>query len=142
MPEASFNHAGERGRMDLVAFHPPLGIVLVVEVKTVIADLQDLLGRLDAKRRAALGVARDRGWRANEVRSALVLLKSSTNRRRVAEHEALFRLFSVRGNEARRWIRAPAGGASPPGGGLLLFQSSNTKLVGARRAGRQRVRRS
>lgn len=32
-PEVSFNHFGDRGRVDLLAFHPGTGIVLVVEVK-------------------------------------------------------------------------------------------------------------
>lgn len=41
----SFNHYGDRGRYDILAFHPPTGILLVVEVKTGIGDVQATLGR-------------------------------------------------------------------------------------------------
>ena len=47
--EVSFNHYGDRGRCDVLAFHPATGILAVVEVKTAIGDVQDLLGRLDTK---------------------------------------------------------------------------------------------
>jgi transcriptional regulator with XRE-family HTH domain len=64
VPEASFNHYGDRGRIDLLAFHPPTGTLVVIEVKTVIAEIQDLLGALNTKERVAPAVARSLGWRA------------------------------------------------------------------------------
>ena len=144
--EASFNTFGDRGRIDLLAFHAASRTLLVIEIKTMIADIQDLLGRLDVKVRIAPALAGTHGWRPAETRAAFVMLDGSTPRRRVAQHAALFARFSLRGADATRWLRAPrqdapglAGG--PPG--LLLFESlSSAKRVGARKAGRQRVRQN
>src|SRR5574338_915677 len=61
-PEVSFNHFGARGRIDLLAYNRPLRLLLVVEVKSGIGDLQDTLGRLDVKMRVARHVSRDLGW--------------------------------------------------------------------------------
>ena len=49
--EASFSEYGERGRIDLLGFDPASETVLVVEVKTELADLQDLFGGLNIKTR-------------------------------------------------------------------------------------------
>jgi len=38
--EVSFNIRGERGSVDILAFHPPTSSLLVVEVKSVVPDLQ------------------------------------------------------------------------------------------------------
>lgn len=59
--EASFNRFGDRGRVDLLAWHPAMRIIVVVEIKTEIADVQELLGGLDVKRRVAPHLARSMG---------------------------------------------------------------------------------
>jgi transcriptional regulator with XRE-family HTH domain len=51
--EVSFNHYGDRGRIDIIAFLPNVGCLLVVEIKTRFTDAQEVLGRLDVKRRIA-----------------------------------------------------------------------------------------
>ena len=56
-PEVSFNHYGDRGRVDLLAFHAASGVALVIEVKGSIGDLQDALGRLDVKLRLGRSLA-------------------------------------------------------------------------------------
>jgi hypothetical protein len=61
-PEVSFNHYGDRGRVDLLAYHGPTGVVLVIEVKGSLGDLQDALGRLDTKARLARSLADAAGW--------------------------------------------------------------------------------
>jgi hypothetical protein len=60
--EVSFNHFGDRGRYDVLAFHAARRIVMVVEVKTILTDLQETLGRLDVKTRLAPSVAAELGW--------------------------------------------------------------------------------
>lgn len=132
-PEASYSHYGERGSIDLLAFHPQSGILLVVEIKTVIADMQALLRGIDVKVRRARDPARERGWEATVVVPMLVLLEGRTNRRRLAEHEALLGRFGIRGRAALAWLRQPV----RPGSGLLLHRSLPS---GGRRAGRQRMR--
>jgi transcriptional regulator with XRE-family HTH domain len=52
--EASFNRYGERGRIDLLAWHPGLAILLVVEIKSELVDAQSLLGGMDVKTRVAI----------------------------------------------------------------------------------------
>src|SRR5436190_2162352 len=46
-PEASFSIFGERGSVDVLAAHRPTGALLVVEVKSVIPDVQAMLVALD-----------------------------------------------------------------------------------------------
>jgi transcriptional regulator with XRE-family HTH domain len=137
VPEATFNHYGERGRIDLLAFHPGTGTVLVIEVKTVIAEIQDLLGALNTKERVAPVIARSLGRRAAQTVPFLVVAESTTNRRRLTAHARLFARLAVRGKSAVAWIRRPDGA---PSGLLLLVKLPDHNRVGVRRAGRQRVR--
>lgn len=62
VPEVSFAIYAERGVIDLLAWHAPTETLLVIEVKTEIVDLQDVLGVLDRKTRLASRFARERGW--------------------------------------------------------------------------------
>jgi transcriptional regulator with XRE-family HTH domain len=59
--EVSFNHYGDRGRVDLLAFHPVARIVVVVEAKSAIGDTQDTIGRLDVKARLGSMLAEGEG---------------------------------------------------------------------------------
>jgi transcriptional regulator with XRE-family HTH domain len=117
-PELSFNHYGDRGRIDVMAVHPMLEVLIVVEVKTVLTDVQDVLGRLDVKRRVARKLAGDRGWRHSSAIPIIVFLEASTTRRRIAAHEALFAGFSLRGRACLAWLKRPR---HPAPGGLLMI---------------------
>lgn len=117
--ETSFNHFGDRGRVDILAYHPGLETLMVIEVKSAIGDLQETLGRLDVKCRLARKVASGVGWTAiSTVIPALVIGDSRRARRVVADHDALFARFSVRGRSAIAWVRHPA---PPTPAGLLWF---------------------
>ncbi|MGH2429522.1 MAG: helix-turn-helix domain-containing protein [Candidatus Limnocylindria bacterium] len=136
-PEASYNHYGERGRIDSLSFHPPTGILDVSELKTGVFDLQDLIGSVDAKVRIGRRLAADRGWRIQHVVASLVVADGRTARRRIEHHPTLFARFDLRGRAASAWLRRPRGGTS----GLLLFVKlphANQGRLG--RAGRRRVR--
>lgn len=136
--EVTFSEHGERGSIDLLAFHPPTGILLVIEIKTMIADIQGLLRPLDAKVRLAGGIARRLCWEARLIVPCLVIAEGTTNRRRLAEHAPLFARFSLRGGHARRWLAAPhTAGARPM---ILLRSHPASPGRSGRRAGRQRVR--
>lgn len=137
--EVSFNEYGDRGRIDVFAWHAGTGVVAVVEVKTVIADVQETLGLLDVKRRVAPSVARAFGWKGLAAVPILVVAASTTNRRRIDQHAALFAELHLRGRPARAWLRSP----HPLGGGLLLFVTVPNRGNGdLRKAGRMRVRPS
>ncbi len=69
--EVSYSRFGERGRIDLLAWHPLTRTLLVVEVKTDLVDIQGLLGSVDAKARLAVHVSRDIGWDVRSVVPAI-----------------------------------------------------------------------
>ena len=136
--EVSYNRYGERGRVDLLAWHEPLRILLVVEIKTDVVDAQALLGSMDAKVRLAPFVARGLGWQnASTVVPALVIADESTNRRRLGRIQPLFTHLTRRGKTGISWLRRP----DSSGGGLLIFSIlSPAHARHIRRLGRHRVR--
>lgn len=136
-PEASYSVYGERGRIDLLAFHPATSTLEVAEMKSGIWDLQETLGRLDAKVRLARRVAVERGWGVRSVVGALVIAEGRTARRRIAEHSVLFGGYEVRGRAARAFVRRPRAGVR----GLLAFVSlPDSNHDRPRRAGQRNVR--
>jgi hypothetical protein len=108
-PEYTFNHFGERGSVDLIAWHPVRRAVLLVEIKTRIVDVQELLATMARKRRIVPSLlGQERAWVPDAVGQILVVLNTSTNRRAVASHAATFEAaFQTRTSAVRRWIRAP-----------------------------------
>ena len=68
-PEVSFNHFGERGVVDLVGWQPRHQGLLLVELKTELADINGMLATLDRRRRLAREIARPFGWEPNVVAS-------------------------------------------------------------------------
>jgi hypothetical protein len=90
-PEVSFNVFGDRGVVDILAWHAATRSLLIIELKTAIVDIGELLGTLDRKRRRAMDIAEQFGWRPATVSVWLVVAESTTNRRRLAEHRATFR---------------------------------------------------
>lgn len=119
-PEVSFNQYGDRGRIDLLAYHPERRILLVIEIKTRLVDSQEVLGALDVKRRTAILLAKERGWSVDATVPAIVFSENRTIRRRVADHEALFAGFNLRGRSALSWLRDPDGSA--PAGILVHWR--------------------
>ncbi len=135
--EVSFNHYGDRGRIDLLAWHPRTRTLLIVEAKTDLVDIQDLLGTMDVRARVAPSLAARLGWEIRAVVPAIVFLEDRTTRRRLADHTILFDRFALVGRPARRWTRDPAA-SQPPPSGVLWFQSlPNARVM---RIGGQRVR--
>jgi transcriptional regulator with XRE-family HTH domain len=119
--EVSFSIWGERGSIDVLAVHRPTETLLVVEVKSVIADLQSLLHGLDRKARLAPGIATKRGWRTRSVGRLVVVAESPTSRGRVRRHASIIdAALPLRGGDLRRWMRAPTG----PMSGLLFLSNS------------------
>jgi transcriptional regulator with XRE-family HTH domain len=108
--EASFSIYGERGSIDVLGWHREAGALLVVEVKSAIPDLQATLMALDRKARLAPAVARQRGWPQLPVSRVLVIEKTTTTRRRLAEHDAIFAtVLPRRGQTVSSWLRRPFG---------------------------------
>ena len=107
-PEVSFAVYGERGVIDILAWHQACRALLVIELKTELADVNELVGTLDRKRRLAPTVGNSRGWAPSTVSSWLIVADSRTNRRRVQAHEAMLRAaYPDDGRSMRTWLRAP-----------------------------------
>ncbi len=109
--EWSFNHYGERGSVDVVAWHPARRALLIVEVKSRIVDVQELLGTFGRKIRIVPGLlAAERGWRPVALGRVIVVRDTTAARGLVGRHEATFSTaFPQRGADVRRWLRDPTG---------------------------------
>ena len=136
--ELSFNNYGERGRVDLFGWHPVRRVLLVIEVKSELDDVQALLGGLDVKRRAAPRIARGLGLPTTAgVVPFVVLADGTTNRDRVARVATLFSRFELRGRSAMSWLRRP----SDLPAGLLAFTDLRFATgSSAKSAGPHRIR--
>ncbi|MHB8892923.1 MAG: helix-turn-helix domain-containing protein [Candidatus Limnocylindrales bacterium] len=124
VPEATFAINGERGSIDILAFHPETGTLLVVEVKSVVPDMQGLLAGVDRKARVAPAIARERSWNVRNVGRLVVLPDDRTARRRVESHRAtLDAALPVRTAAVRAWARKPQGAMS----GILFLADDGAR---------------
>ncbi len=109
-PEVSFAFYAERGVIDILAFHPATGSLLVIELKTELVALENLLSTMDVRMRHAAAIARDRGWLARTVSAWVVFVDSATNQRRVKAHRSALRAaFPADGRAMRGWLLHPNG---------------------------------
>lgn len=112
LPEVSFAIYRDRGVIDILCFHAARNALLVIELKTDIVDVSELVGTLDRKVRLAVEIARQRGWpvRAGVTVSGWVIVSAGrTNRRRVDEHRTMLRAaFPADGRSITGWLADPA----------------------------------
>jgi len=109
-PEVSFSVFGERGVIDILAWHPGRRVLLLIELKTGIADVNEMVGTFDRKRRLARTIARERGWDPLTIGAWVIVATTRTNRRRIEEHRTMLRsAFPSDGRTMAAWLRAPAG---------------------------------
>jgi transcriptional regulator with XRE-family HTH domain len=111
VPELSYSEYGERGSIDLVAWHLASRTLLVVEVKTELVSVEATLRKLDEKVRLGPRIVGERlGWRAAVVARLLVLPSDRAQRRHVERHgPVLDRALPIRGRAIRAWLRDPRG---------------------------------
>jgi hypothetical protein len=107
-PEVTFSIWGERGAVDIVAWHEAYRSVLVVEIKTEIVDAGRLVAQVDRYRRLAPEIGRARGWVPVRVAALVIVADTRTNRRRLAEHRVVLRAaFPDDGRGLVGWLRQP-----------------------------------
>lgn len=131
--EASFSEWGERGRVDLLAHDPRSRVLVVVEVKTLLLDLQQLFGSLNVHERLATTIARRRGWSVDSCVSVLIVADTASNRSVVRAHGSLFGAFAV-----RRLTRSALSGADR----LLVWLAPKRAGRMTWIAGKERVRKT
>jgi transcriptional regulator with XRE-family HTH domain len=119
VPEVSYSTFGERGSIDLLAWHPATRTLLVIELKSELTSIEGTLRQHDVKVRLGPTIARERfGWDPAAVARLLVLPDDRTARRRVEQHRAVFaRAYPQRSVAIRRWLQAPVGAL----GGILFL---------------------
>jgi transcriptional regulator with XRE-family HTH domain len=129
-PEITYSEFGERGSIDLAAWHASARTLLVVEIKSELTSLEATLRKHDEKVRLAPTVVAARfAWHPSAVARLLVLPDVRTAHRRVAlAGPVLDRAYPIRGWTMRRWLRVPAG----RGDGLIYLPGTTGR--GGRRA--------
>jgi transcriptional regulator with XRE-family HTH domain len=136
-PEVSYSIYGERGVIDILAWHPGRRALLIIELKTDIVDVNDLVGSADRRKRLARTIARDRGWDPASVSVWVIVASSRTNRRRIAAHEAMLRAaFPADGRTIRGWLRNPGGAVAA----LSIWPNSHAGKLGPTVSPVRRVR--
>ena len=137
VPERSFSVWGERGVIDLLAWHAATRTLLIVELKTEIVEVQRLIGTVDRYRRLAPQIVRDLGWEPLTVGVWVAVAESPTNRRRLSEHAAVLRAsFPFDGRTVSGWLRSPSG----PFRALSFLSNAGVANRTAARSSRRRVR--
>ncbi len=136
--EHGFNHYGERGSVDILAWHAASRTLLIIEVKTRLADLQALLSALARKLRIVPDTVRRDGWVPEQTAYLLVVLGTTVNRRVVAAHRSIFdESFPDRGPRVAAWLGAPSGMLR----GLLMMSPRTVSAGSSRGVRRRRIRR-
>ena len=97
------------GWIDLLAFHEPTGVLLVIEIKTRIDDLGSIERSMDWYTRAAMNAARRLGWRPLRIGSWLVALASDEVETRIHDdRQTIDAAFPVRAAEMTAWLVDPS----------------------------------
>lgn len=107
-PEVSFSIFGERGVIDILAWHPGHRALVIIELKTDIVDVNELIGQMDRRRRLAREIVEARGWEPLTVSTWVIVANGRTNRARLAAHRELLRnAFPVDGRSMPGWLHRP-----------------------------------
>jgi hypothetical protein len=111
--EVSYSIYGERGVIDILAWHPASRCLLVIELKTELVDPQGLVASMHRRQRLAPAIALEFGWHPSAVGAWVIVRRSSTQKRRLHLHAGLLRgAFPEDGRAMRRWLRSPGGTVS------------------------------
>jgi hypothetical protein len=123
-------------QVDLVAWHAATAALLLVELKTELVDLGDLLATMDRRRRLASVIGAGLGWTPSSVGAWVLLTEARTNRRRLSQFSTLLRAaFPADGRSMRRWLARPDASVSA----LSFLPFSSQERLGTRPGPKRRV---
>ena len=136
--EYTFNHFGERGSVDIVAWHPGRRALLLIEVKSRFSDLQEMLATFARKLRIVPPIlSTANGWRPIVIGRLIVAPSSTANREVVAAHANTFEVsYPGRAREVQAWLRDPATPLA-----AVWFVAPSTLAAAGSSAGRRRSSR-
>jgi transcriptional regulator with XRE-family HTH domain len=110
-----------RGWIDVFAWHPKTGLVIVVEIKTEIHDLGAIERTLGWYEREAWAAARRLGWHPARIVGALIVLSTEANEDRLRDNrEAFARGFPIRASDLAL-IVSGAHGATDGGRAMAMI---------------------
>jgi hypothetical protein len=109
--EVTFSSYGERGSIDILAWHPAYEALAVFEIKSELGGIDPLLRPLDVKVRLAPALARRLGWQVRRSVSRIVVLPADRSARRaVKRHQTVLdQALPSRTRELRKWVNQPLG---------------------------------
>lgn len=97
--------ARSHGWIDIIAFHPTSGSLLVIEIKTRLIDLGAVERQVGWYARAASDVARRKGWRPRRIVTWLLVLASDEVDRVIAANSQLLgAAFPTRARAMLEWL--------------------------------------
>jgi transcriptional regulator with XRE-family HTH domain len=111
-----------RGWIDVLAWHPETGLLLVIEVKTELRDLGAIERQLNWYEREAWAAGRRLGWRPRRMVACLLLLSTGAVEERLRDNrEAVARSFPVRAGEIATLVASGVATVDRPRRGLALI---------------------
>ena len=117
-----------RGWIDILAYHPLTGLMLVIEVKTELHDLGQIERTMAWYEREAWVSGRRLGWRPRRVVGTLLLLATHVNDERLRSNRgAVDAGFPLRAAELRHLVDGEE--PSPIGRGLAMIDPSSRRQV-------------
>ena len=138
--EVEIVHGRSHGWIDLLAFDPRTGTLLIIEVKTRLDDLGAIERQLGWYERSAMAVARDLGWRPRRLTSWLIVLASDEVDVAIATNrDALAAAFPMRALEMSGVASGRIVSGNPSRGIALIDPSSRRRewLIRSRSDGRR-----
>jgi transcriptional regulator with XRE-family HTH domain len=138
--EVEVTGAGAHGWIDVLAFDPRTGALLIIEVKTRLDDIGAVERRLAWYERQAIRVARDLGWAPRSVSTWLLLLASDEVDASVGLYRDTLRIaFPRRATELRVDIAHPQNMSTGTRGLALIDPTSRRRdwLIPTRSDGRR-----
>jgi transcriptional regulator with XRE-family HTH domain len=116
-----------RGWIDLLAYHPESGVLIVVEIKTEIHDIGGIERSLGWYEREAWNAGRWLGWRPRRVLGSLILLATVANDDRLRlNRETFAQGFSIR-SRALSALVANGTVPSPRGRGMVMIDPASRR---------------
>jgi transcriptional regulator with XRE-family HTH domain len=116
--EVEIGSPGRPGWIDILAFNPMSGVLLVIEVKSELRDLGELERQIGWYEREAMRAAMRFGWSPGSVLGSVLFLATDSNDRRLATlGSTLATAFPVRARELATIIDA---GGTPASSGRAL----------------------
>ena len=108
--EVEFGSHRSHGWIDVLAFHPPTGILLVIELKTEIHDMGAIQRSIRWYEREAWRAARRFGWRPGKQVGCLLLLATEANdARSTSNRDVLDAEFRGRARELTALVEGERG---------------------------------